>query len=127
MKAKKLIWQCATISDEPVVSLDLWVTVHTLQIEKKLLLSHLSIECSPGSEKGGSDQQMMPELLNEAFSVKATRQNLENTVKNPMISRFRCIKEVAIGSRFRGNRHTDRHDYHNPTAHVPRVKYGNYY
>jgi hypothetical protein len=71
--AKKLICQCATISDEPVVLLDLWLTIHTLRIEKKSLLSPLSIESSPGSEKGGSGQQMTPELLNEAFSAKATR------------------------------------------------------
>jgi hypothetical protein len=35
---------------------------------------YLSFESSPRSEEGGDDQQMMPELLNEAFSVKATRQ-----------------------------------------------------
>ena len=29
---------------------------------------------TPGNEEGGSDQQVMPELLNEAFSEKATQQ-----------------------------------------------------
>jgi hypothetical protein len=68
--AKKLICRCATINDEPVVLLDLWLTIHTLRVVKKSLLSPLSIESSPGIEKGGSGQQMMPELLNEAFSTK---------------------------------------------------------
>jgi hypothetical protein len=45
-----------------------------IRVEKKSLLSPLSIESSPGNEKGGGDQQMTPELLNEAFSAKATRQ-----------------------------------------------------
>jgi hypothetical protein len=43
-------------------------------IEKKPLLSLLSIESSSGSKEGGGDQQMMPELLNKVFSVKGTRQ-----------------------------------------------------
>ena len=68
-KAKKLFCQSATISDEPVILL---LTILTLQVEKKPLLSLLSIESSPGSEEGSCDQQMTPELLNEAFSVKAT-------------------------------------------------------
>ena len=34
--AKKLIYihQLATISDEPVISLDLWLTIHTLRVER---------------------------------------------------------------------------------------------
>ena len=68
-KAKKLICQCAKISDEPVVLLDLSLTIHTLYVEKKPLLSLLSIESSTGSEEGSRDQQMMPKLLNEAFSA----------------------------------------------------------
>jgi hypothetical protein len=67
------ICQCATISDEPVVLLDLWLTIHTPRVEKSLL-SPLSIESSPESEKGGGGQQVTPELLNEAFSANATRQ-----------------------------------------------------
>ena len=31
---------------------------------------------------------MTTELLNEALSVKATRQDLENTIKNPMTPHF---------------------------------------
>jgi hypothetical protein len=46
--------------------------MNTLGAKKKSLLSPLSIESSPGSEKGGGGQQRMPELLNEAFSAKAT-------------------------------------------------------
>jgi hypothetical protein len=68
-KAKKLIHQCATISDEPVVFLDRSLAIYTLRIEKKPLLSLLSIE----SEEGGSDQQMTPELLIKAFSGKSTQ------------------------------------------------------
>jgi hypothetical protein len=45
---------------------------YSLRIDKKSLLSPLSIESSPGSKKGGGGQQMTPELLNEAFSVNAT-------------------------------------------------------
>jgi hypothetical protein len=64
-KAKKLIRQCATISDKPVVVfLDLSLAIYTLWVEKKLLLSLLSIE----SEVGGGDQQT-PELLIEAFQL----------------------------------------------------------
>jgi hypothetical protein len=70
-KAKKLIGQYATISDEPVVFLDLWLAIymHILQVENKLLLLLLSIE----SEEGGGDQQMTPDLLIEAFSAKSTQ------------------------------------------------------
>jgi hypothetical protein len=70
-KAKKLmnIRQCATISHEPVVFLDLSLAIYTLRIEKKPLLSLLSIE----SEESGVDQQMTLELLIEAFSAKSTQ------------------------------------------------------
>jgi hypothetical protein len=57
------------ISDEPVVFLDLSLAIYTLRVEKKPLLSLLSIE----SEEGGGDQQMTPELLMEAFSAKSTQ------------------------------------------------------
>ncbi len=57
----KLIRQCATISDEPVVFLDLSLAIYTLRVKKKPLLSLLSIK----SEEGGSDHQMTPELLIE--------------------------------------------------------------
>ena len=51
------------------VSLDL----HTSLVEKKPSLSLLSMEnLISGSEKGNRGQQMRQELLNEAFSVKAT-------------------------------------------------------
>ncbi len=65
-KAKKLIRQCA---NEPVVFLDLSLAIYTLRVEKKPLLSLLSIE----SEEGGSDEQMTPELLIEVFSAKSTQ------------------------------------------------------
>ena len=41
--------------------------VHTLCVEKKLLLSLLSMERSLGSKEGGGDWHMMPELLNKRF------------------------------------------------------------
>ena len=37
--------------------------MHTVCVEMKLLLSPLSIKRLLGSEEGGGDQQMMPELL----------------------------------------------------------------
>jgi hypothetical protein len=70
--AKKLVYQCATISDQPVILLDLWLTIHTFQVEKNPMLSLLSLESLPKSEEGGNDQRMTPELLNEVFSAKAT-------------------------------------------------------
>jgi hypothetical protein len=72
---------------------------HTLRVEKKPLLSLLSIESSSGNQEGGGDQQMMPKLLNEEFSAKVTRQN---TIENPIKLCFRRRNEV--GSRFCGNR-----------------------
>jgi hypothetical protein len=57
------------------------LTIHTLRVEKKSLLSPLSIESSPGSEKGGSGQQMTPEVLNEAFSAKGHTTKI--TLKTP--------------------------------------------
>ena len=41
--------------------------MHNLHVEKKLLLSLLSIKRSLGSKKDGSDWQMMPEVLNKVF------------------------------------------------------------
>ena len=74
---------------------------------KKPLLSLLSNGSSLGSEEGSGDQQIMTNLLNEAFSAKAT--NLENTIKNPMTSWFQRINEIC--NRFRGNRWIDRHTH----------------
>ncbi len=72
-KVKKLICHCATINDEAVVLLDLSLAINILQVEKKPLLSLLSIESLPGSEESGGDQQMTTEFLNETFSVKSTQ------------------------------------------------------
>jgi hypothetical protein len=49
--------------------LDLSLAKHTLRVEKKPLLSLLSIQSLSGSEEGSDDQQMTPELMNEAFSA----------------------------------------------------------
>ena len=55
------------ICDEPVVLLDLLLTVYTIRVERSHR-SLSSIESLSGNQEGGGDQQMMPELLNEAFS-----------------------------------------------------------
>jgi hypothetical protein len=55
---------------EPVILLDVWQTIHTLQVKMKPWLTLLSIESSPGSKKGSSDQQMTPELfISESHNV----------------------------------------------------------
>jgi hypothetical protein len=58
------------ISDEPVILMDLSLTIHTLRVEKKACLS---IESSPGREEGGGDQLMTPKFLNKAFLAKSTQ------------------------------------------------------
>jgi hypothetical protein len=50
------------------------------ELKKKSLLSLLSIKNLPRSEKGGSDQQVTPEFLKEAFSAKATQKPSRYTV-----------------------------------------------
>ena len=50
---KKHLCQCAIIYDEPVVLLDILLVIHTIQVGTKPLLSHLSIESSPGSKVTG--------------------------------------------------------------------------
>ena len=60
------------ISDESVVLLVLSLTVHTFSVKKNPSLSLLSIGSSSGSEEGSGEQQMIPELLNEAFSAEVT-------------------------------------------------------
>ena len=62
-----------TISDELVVLLDLWQTSDSFEVEKNPSPSCLSIE---------------NDMTLEVFLVKATRQNLDNAMKNPMIPYF---------------------------------------
>ena len=51
-KAEKLICQCVRVSDEPIVLLDLSLTIYLpFEIKKKPLLSRLSIESSPGNKE----------------------------------------------------------------------------
>ena len=125
-KAKNIIiYQCATISDEPVVLLDLSLTI--TYFSSWPLPSLLCIASLPGSEEGGGNQQMSPEHLNKVFLVKTKRRNLVNTIKNPMTPCFRRIKFNEVGSRFCGNRHTQicrQNDYHNPTAQAQSLVYG---
>jgi hypothetical protein len=95
--AKKLIRQCATISDEPVILLDLSLAIHNLQAKKKLLIAiSLSIESSLCSEEGGGDQQTTLELLNKTFSAKFTqcvRFRRQNQEKWPTLA---CIGRKFI-------------------------------
>jgi hypothetical protein len=75
LKSRSL--SASVCADKLVVVLDLSLVIHILRVEKKLLLSLLSIESSLPSEKGGGDQQMMPELFNEAFSAKSTQSTIQ--------------------------------------------------
>ena len=59
--------------DESVELQDLSLDLHTSFLEKKPSMSLLSIESSSRSEEGRGGQQMSPELLNKAFSMKATQ------------------------------------------------------
>ena len=47
-------------------------------VEKKTLLSLLSVESSSGSEEGRGAQEMMSELLNKVFSTKATQNKIKS-------------------------------------------------
>ena len=67
---------------------ELLLDMHTIRVEKKLLLSLLSMETSLGNEEGGSDQQLAPYFLNEAFQQKSHDKSLEITIKNPMTHCF---------------------------------------
>ena len=60
-------------TDESVELEDLSLDLHTSLLEKEPLLSLLSIESLSRSEEGKGGQQMSPELLNKAFSTKATQ------------------------------------------------------
>ena len=50
---------------------EILLNVHNHHIEKEPLLALLSTESSSESKEGSDGQQMMLELLNKAFSVKA--------------------------------------------------------
>ena len=102
---------------------ELSLTVHTLHIEKKPLLSVLSIRCSSGSEKAVAIGKWRQNFWTKHFQWKPHDKNLENTInhKEPYDTLILMYNEVC--SRFRGNRQVDRqNDYCNPTGHVPRVK-----
>ena len=97
------------------------LTVYILRVEKKLSLSLLSIGSSSGSEEGNGDRQMTSELLIKAFSMKATQQNLENTVKNPMNLVFDVQMRYAADFMVTDRQIDRQNDYRNPAAHAPRV------
>ena len=59
-------------SDEPVELNDLSLDLLTSLLEKEPSQFHLFAECSSQEAKAG-DQQMLPELLNKAFSTKSTQ------------------------------------------------------
>jgi hypothetical protein len=80
------------LRDEPVVLLDLSLAIHTLRVEKTPLLSHLFIQSSSGSEKGGGDLQMTPELLNRVFSAKSTQYIQWKYGKEPYNTAFETQK-----------------------------------
>ena len=67
--AKKLICQCA---DESVVLLDLWLTTHSLRVEKKPFLSLLSIGCSRERERRRSPANNTRTLEQSIFSESHT-------------------------------------------------------
>ena len=81
------------IIDESVVFEMLSLTVHTLLIEKKPPLSLLSNwgACQE-ARKGSGDRQMMPELLNKAFSAKYIQQNPWKHHKEPYDALFLMYK-----------------------------------
>ena len=118
-------WQLAWVSDETVVLWKLSLCMHTPRVEKKLLLSLLSIETSLGSEaEAAVTSKRCHNSRTKRFQRKPHDKNLENTVKNPMTPWFQSTNKVC--SRFRGNKQTHTHthgqnDYRNPTAHAPRV------
>ena len=84
----------------------------TLFVLKRCYCSLLSIERSLGSEGGSNNQQMMPELLNKAFSMKA--RSLKHH-KEPCVALFVCSSQS-------GKRQMDRVTTVTLT-HAPRVKY----
>ena len=59
-------------SDKSVVLQELTLGLLTGFVEKKPSLSLLSLGSSSQSEKSCSDRQIVPELLNETISAKAT-------------------------------------------------------
>ena len=62
-----MIYHKLLTSDESFILLDLWLTILTLQIEKKPLVSLLSVKSLPGSEEGSHDKQMTPGIFSFYF------------------------------------------------------------
>ena len=61
-------WQLALSSDESVVLWELLLDLHTLCVEKKLLLFRLSIERSLGSEEGA--RTLKRSVFSESHTIK---------------------------------------------------------
>ena len=73
-KPSRVSCYSSVFSDKSIVLYKLTQALLATFVEKKSSLSRMSIESSSGSEEGSGDLRMTPELLNEAFSAKATRQ-----------------------------------------------------
>ncbi len=68
--------------------LNLSLAILTLRVEKKPILSLLFIKSSSGSEEGGGELQMTPELLNGVFSAKSTQYIQSKHGKEPYNTAF---------------------------------------
>ena len=111
-----------------------WASRVVGPIAIQLKRSHYSPFCrrkheklATGSEKAAVTSKWRHNSWTKRFQWKPHDKNLQNTMQNPRIPCVRHKNEV--GSRFRGNRLTDRHthththtqnDYRNLTAHARR-------
>ena len=92
------------------------LTVYTICVEKKLLLSFCPLGACHKVRKAVVIGKWHQNFWMKCFQRKPHNKNLENIVKNPMTSCFWCTNDVC--SRFRGNGQTDRHTYIDKTTTV---------
>ena len=112
--AKKLICQCAMISDEPVVLLDVPLAIQctcTYYSSWKEAIAVLFVHRKLARERGrwrwpANDARTFEWSV---FQQKPHNKNLENTIKNPIKLCFWRKNEVS--SRFCRNRQTDTHTH----------------
>ena len=104
-------------SDELVKLQHLSLKLHTLYLEKRLIMFIFSIENSPGSMEGSSSRQMTPELENKALSGKYM-QSKGHT--EPYKTALKTYKRYVVGSMVTDTHtHTYTHtqnDHRNPCA-----------